>query len=167
MEITELDRAIIQGLAAGKGLTTLDKSISEKLKKKYGRLIIERQAQKLIKEGILLEIHAVVNPIKTFENVIVILAETESIVTPKTQVEKEYGLNKFLGSVQEFTEFKTVLGFVIKEGEYDFGIILGVQDIQGYQEFLKKLEETGIFKRISYHVISASEKFVFNPIALP
>jgi DNA-binding Lrp family transcriptional regulator len=118
-------------------------------------------------EGVIVS-RVVVNPIKVFENVILSLMELETLVIPKDQLDKEYGLKKVLQKIQEnFPELKVIFGFVAREGEYDLGLMIGVNNTQRFQELMKKLSEAKLFKKISNHSISASEKFYFNPIAFP
>lgn len=167
VKLDYLDRLIIEWLKKGRGITTLNKSISKKLKKKYGRYGIEKRTQELIKDGIILEASVVVNPTKVFNCLTIVLGEVESVM-PKTQAEKIYGLSKIIDCIQgSFVDFKIILFFVTEVGNYDFGIILGFQNVQRYEKFIEEIEKIKIFKRISHSVISDSGSFMFNPTALP
>jgi hypothetical protein len=110
-----------------------------------------------------------VNPVKVFENVILTLVELEEIGgVQKDSLDKEWGLKKALGIIQaNFPEVIVISGFVSSEGRYDFGLMLGIEDLEKYKQFLAKLSEIKIFKDISTLPISASAEFYFNPSALP
>jgi DNA-binding Lrp family transcriptional regulator len=165
VKIDNLEATILKELGKGTPVLTIATNILSTI----SRASVREKIKSLKDRGILLT-HAGVNPVKVFENVVLVLVELEEIGgLPKNSIYKEYGLKQVVEFIQTNSpKVIVILGFVIDGGRrYDFGLMLGIEDLEKYKQLLAKFSEIKIFKDISTFPISASSEFYFNPSALP
>ncbi len=170
-EVTPIDLFILDQLKEGAS----EKEISEKIKEKFGATIsrstVRERIETLKAKGIIRKIDTIaVNPAKLYDFLYLAFVKTSltSILGPAGAIPWREAYERILKVNEKYGNPIKILFNVGGTGEYDFVMLIYVNDTLKYHEFKEALvKETGIIEKFDSKYVELPELLYYNPISIP